>query len=393
MNLHLLNTEIQKFITENLNSDILKLLFKNSSFDDVSSKEIVEQIEAKNKCKTKLPSWYSAENIYYPNKLNIEQTSSETAAQYKCSLIKGKSIIDITGGFGVDSFYFSKQFEKVIHCEINEELSSIANHNFNALKTYNISCQNSDGIDYLRNSQNTFDWIFVDPSRRHDLKGKVFYLKDCLPNMVEHIDLLLEASNNVMVKVSPMLDLSIGISELKYVKEIHIVAINNEVKELLYIIDKEYNSKINIYTVNITATTNQKFKYFLEEESLANSSFSAVKKFLFEPNSALMKAGAFNLISERFKIEKLNINSHLYTSDQLIEFPGRRFKVIKVLPYNKKVLSREIKSGKFNVSTRNFPDSVESIKKKYKLKDGGIVYLTFTTDFENNKIVIFTEKV
>ena len=392
LNLKLLNTEIQEFIHNNLNTNVSKLLFKNSQFKAVSNKEIVEQIEAKNKSKFKLSSWFSTKGIYYPNKLNIEQTSSEVLAEYKSKLITGKNLIDLTGGFGVDSFYFSKQFKKVTHCEIDEKLSHIANHNFKLLKAKNITSIYSNGIDYLQKNNNTYDWIFVDPSRRNQNKGKVFYLKDCTPNLVEHIETLLQYSNNIMIKASPMLDLSIGISELKFVKEIHIIAVNNEVKELIYIIEKDYDKEIKIITNNVSSKGLQVFKFSFNEEANCNAIYSDVQKYLYEPNAAIMKSGAFNLVSQKLKVNKLQINSHLYTSHALIDFPGRIFKVNEVIPYQKKLIYKKLGNQKFNVSTRNFPENIEALKRKYKIADGGENYVFFTKDHLQNNIAIVCKK-
>ncbi|MCB0447610.1 MAG: class I SAM-dependent methyltransferase, partial [Gelidibacter sp.] len=186
MNKQLLNINVQEFINDNLNSDITKLLLKGTTFKSIETIEIIEQIEAKNKCKTKLPTWFNSKQIYYPNKLNIEQTSSEITAKYKSNLIDGDSIIDMTGGFGVDCFYFSKRFKNVTHCEINEELSAIVSYNYKQLYIENIKCHSVDGVEFLKQTQQKFDWIYIDPSRRHDSKGKVFFLKDCLPDVPAH---------------------------------------------------------------------------------------------------------------------------------------------------------------------------------------------------------------
>ena len=190
MNNAILNIEVQGFIKENLNSDISKILLKGISFTSVETKEIIEQIEAKKRCEKKLTSWFNTNNIYYPNKLNIEQTSSEITAKYKSELIDGESIIDLTGGFGVDCFYFSKRFKTVEHYEINENLSELVKHNYKQFAIKNIKTINDDGINHLKASNQQFDWIYIDPSRRHDSKGKVFFLKECLPNVPEHLSLL-----------------------------------------------------------------------------------------------------------------------------------------------------------------------------------------------------------
>jgi len=392
LNKQLLNTEIQAFINSNLDTNIASLLLKGIDFPSLETKEIIEQIEAKKRCKTKLSTWFSTENIYYPNKLNIEQTSSETTAKHKAHLLKGKTIIDLTGGFGVDCYYFSKQFKQVIHCEINEELSQIVTHNYQQLAVENIQTIAQDGLAYLQNTEISLDWIYIDPSRRHDSKGKVFFLKDCLPNVPEHLDTLFSKANNVLIKTSPLLDLTIGLNELKHVKTIHIVAINNEVKELLWVLKKDYTDGATIETCNIKKDTIETFCFLLEEEISTSSQYSFPLAYLYEPNAAIMKSGAFHTIANTLEVLKLHPHSHLYTKDTLIDFPGRVFKIEKVIPYNKKSLKKE-GFVKANIATRNFPERVEEIRKKHKIKDGGNVYLFFTTDLDNNKIVIQTKKV
>ncbi|MCF7560133.1 class I SAM-dependent methyltransferase [Sabulilitoribacter multivorans] len=392
MNPLILNTEIQEFINDNLNTDISSLLLKGTSFLEVSTKDIIEQIEAKKRCEKKLPTWFNTKNIYYPNKLNIEQTSSEITAKYKSQLIEGNSIIDLTGGFGVDAYFFSKQFKTVKHCEINEGLSHIVAHNYKQLQTKNITTIATDGIEYILLSKNKYDWIYIDPSRRHDTKGKVFFLKDCLPNVPEHIDLLFNHSNNILIKTSPLLDLSIGIDELKHVKAIHVVAVNNEVKELLWVLEKEFDSSIQIETVNIKNDDIQQFHFTLNNKKNSESKYSKPLTYLYEPNSAILKAGAFDEVSNQLNVFKLHKHSHLYTSENLVEFPGRIFRIERVIPYNKKTLK---KAGitKANITTRNFPETVQQIRKKNNIKDGGHAYLFFTTNHHDEKIVIVTSKV
>ena len=391
MNNSILHPEVQNYIDEHLNSDVSKILFKGTNFQSVSTPEVVEQIAAKKKSKEKLPTWFSTKNIYYPNKLNIEQTSSETTAKYKSDLISGSSIIDLTGGFGVDSYYFSKKASQVVHCEINKNLSEIASHNFEILEATNIETIAENGIDYLIKSNQNFDCIYIDPSRRNYAKGKVFLLKDCLPNVPENIEFLFEKSTVILIKNSPILDITSAINELKYVKEIHVVAIHNEVKELLYILDKNYKNPVEIKTINILKNKNQLFDFKLDTDKY--STFSLIKKYLYEPNASIMKSGGFNEVSAQLKIDKLHQNSHLYTSEKLIDFPGRRFEVLHTIPFDKKQLKKLIPSGKVNITTRNFPQTVAQIRKKTGLKDGGENYLFFTTDINNKHLVIVCQKI
>lgn len=392
MNKHILNTVIQEFINNNINSDTASLLLKKTSFENVELKEVVEQIEAKKRCKAKLPTWFNTPNIYYPNKLNIEQASSEITADYKSKLINGNSIIDLTGGFGVDCFYFSKSFKEVIHCEIDENLSEIVSHNFKQFRIDNVKALNTDGIEDLKNSKQNYDWIYVDPSRRHDSKGKVFYLNDCLPNIPKHLDLLFEHTDNVLIKASPMLDISIGISELKQTKVIHIIAVNNDVKELLFVLNKGYSGEIKIKTINIKGEKNEDFEFTYSSEINAKANYSLPLTYLYEPNAAILKSGAFKTIAEKLDIYKLHRHSHLYTSKVLIDFPGRVFKINEELPYNKKVIKRILSNTKANITVRNFPESVSSLRKKFNIKDGGDIYMFFTTNINDEKVVIICEK-
>lgn len=392
MNLHLLNTEIQEYINANLETDATTILLKKFKFEHVSLAEIAEQLKAKQRCKKKLPTWYGTPNIYYPNKLNMEQTSSEQTADYKSEIIAGQTLLDLTGGFGVDSFYFSKQFEQVTHCEINEDLSAIVAHNSKQLCVENIKVHFGDGVTYLEATDQQFDWIYIDPSRRHDSKGKVFFLSDCLPNVPEQLDLIFDHTNHILIKVSPMLDISQAISELKYVTTIHVVAINNEVKELLFILKKNDASELLVQTINKTKTGEQRFSFVFDEERSGTSPYSEVQNYVYEPNAAILKSGAFQMVATKFKLNKLHKHSHLYTSSELIDFPGRIFKVDKVFPYQKRMLKKEINHLKCNVATRNFPETVAQLKNRFHLKDGGDLYLFFTTNCHNEKVVIVSEK-
>ena len=392
LNTLILNTEIQKFITDNLNSNTTAILLKGTAFKGVETRAIVEQIEAKKKCETKLKTWYSTPNIYFPNKLNIEQTSSEQTAHYKASLISGDTLIDITGGFGVDCYAFSKHFKQVTHCEINSDLSEIVTHNYKQLQIDNIETINEDGISYLKQTPQVFDWIYVDPSRRHDSKGKVFFLNDCLPNVPEHLELLFKHADNILVKTSPLLDIAIGIDELKYVSALHVIALNNDVKELLWVLNKNATDSFTIHTANITKSKIETFNFPMAAEGSLYTAYSEPLTYVYEPNSAILKAGAFNSIANQLELFKLQKHSHLYTSDNYIAFPGRAFKIEKVIPFNKKAIQKE-RIDKANITTRNFSESVSQLRKKLKIKDGGDIYLFFTTDLNANKIVLICAKL
>lgn len=390
MNELILNNEVQEFINDHLNDDPTKLILKGSPFPKIKIQEIVEQIVSKKKCEKKLPTWFRKE-IFYPNKINVEQTSSEITANHKSSLVFGNSLIDITGGFGVDCFYFSKKINNTTYCEVNENLSKIVAHNFDILNASNIHQIATNGLEYLKSIDQKFDWIYADPSRRNDIKGKVFLLNDCLPNIPKNIDLLFQYSDNILLKTSPLLDITSSVRELKFVKSIHVIAINNEVKELLFILQKGYMGSIKIKTATIKKGDIITFESILKSET--NATFSLPKNYLYEPNNAILKAGLFNEVSGQFKIDKLQPNSHLYTSNDLIPFPGRRFKIIQISTFDKKRLKKIVPSEKTNITVRNFPQSVAQIRKKIGFKDGGDSYLFFTTNIENKPIVLICHKV
>lgn len=378
----ILDPEVQAFI-KSYQGDVSKLAFAGSPFPSVPIQALLEQISSRNQIKEKLPKWYHTENIYFPPKLNLEQTSSEITAQHKARYVKGKKLADLTGGFGIDCYYFSKVMESVTHFEENELLSQIAQHNFEQLGTTNITCKTGDSLALL---EDKYDTIYVDPGRRTASRSKVFLLKDCLPNIPDNLDQILEHTDLLILKTSPILDISMGLNELKNVSDIHIVAVNNEVKELLWFIQATPPmEEPRIHTFNYTKGQVETFETNMYDEALAD--YSVPKTYLYEPNAAILKSGAFQDLAIHYNLSKLAENSHLYTSEELIDFPGRRFEILKIIPYNKKEMRAYAKS-KANITIRNFPETVAQIRKKWKIKDGGNDYLFFTSLETNERVVI-----
>ncbi|QYJ67637.1 THUMP-like domain-containing protein [Flavobacterium litorale] len=391
MNPDLLAPEIQQYIIEHTGEPIQQLALKKNPFTTVAWREIVSQIASRQKAKDKLPTWYNTNGIIYPEKISVEQTSSEIAAQYKAELISGESLIDLTGGFGIDDYYFAKRIKKVTHCEMNTALSAIVAHNFKVLPVTNIKCIAGDSTATLKDLGQQHDWIYVDPSRRSDSKGKVFLLEDCLPNVPQLLNFYFEYTNKIMIKTAPLLDISAGLSELSAVKAIHIVAIHNEVKELLWILEKGFKGTTTINAVAITKEETKTFKTTINNNAVAT--YALPKHYLYEPNSAVMKSGAFTAVSAQFGIDKLHQHSQLYTSDKLVAFAGRRFIIQNTIPYQKAAMKEYVWGKKMNVTVRNFPLTVTDIKKKWKIKDGGTVYAFFTTNMQNDKIVLLCAKI
>jgi len=387
MNNKLLAEAVQDYINTNLNADVNQIALAKSPFEGITAAELATQITAKKKSEKKLPTWFNTQNIYYPPVLSIEQTSSEITAKYKSKLAKGNTLIDITGGFGIDSYYFSKKVKAVTHCEINPELSVIAQHNAQALHATNIEFKAEDGIAYLQTSDASFDTIYVDPARRAE-KGKVFMLKDCTPDIASNLDALMEKSSRIIVKTAPLLDISAGLSELKRVSEIHIVSVKNECKELLWIIDKAYNDDTKIIAVTLNNGIEKDFSFY---RSASNDSIQFIDDlntgdYLYEPDAALLKSGAFNLIGTTYNLLKLHPQTQLFSSAIVNkDFPGRIFKIEAVL--STATLKKQ-ENLKGNVIVRNYPAKPEDLVKKYKIKADQNQFLIFTKVGNGENIVV-----
>lgn len=391
MNKRLLAPAVQEFLRSRLGFDPAKLALETSNFEGIEPGELARQLNGLQRSREKLPTWHKNPSIYYPPNLNLEQTSSETTARYKAGLVSGKNGIDLSGGFGVDSFFLSDRHIAFTYCERDEELYPIAAHNLEQLGAKNLKAVRADGIKHLKESGEMFDTIFVDPSRRSDVKGKVFRLEDCSPDLTEHMPLLREKGRLILVKTSPLLDLQMGIRQLKDVKRIHVLAVNNEVKELLWECG-EAHGPIEVHTRNWYRNGVQEFDFQLEDESRCEADYTQPMEFLYEPNAAVLKSGAFCMAGSAFNLKKIGKHSHLYTGSGLIDYPGRVFRVVNSYPFSKKSMNRH-KLPKANLSTRNFPLSVAELRKRFKIRDGGEDYLFFTTLEGGEKYVIHAKKI
>lgn len=328
---------------------------------------------------------------FFPPSINLEQTSSQQTAQYKSELVSGKKLVDCTGGFGIDSYFFSKKIETVFHCELNEDLQKIAAHNFKALGCENVQSFCENGVAFALKATH-IDWLYIDPSRRSEAKGKVFFLKDCLPNVPKILDDCLQKIPNILIKTAPILDIKAGLQELKNVKNIHIIAVNNEVKELLWHVEKKFFGQPQLHAVNLQKTKTTKVSWSLNAEETAMAKIGPVGAYLYEPFTSVLKTGAFKWLSQKYDVYKLHDHSHLYTSDTEIEFPGKVFKVEQVIEYNKKNMKAFVNTHA-NVVSRNFKISVAELRKKYKIKESENNYLFFTTNYNHKLTVIVCEKL
>ncbi|MBP1630223.1 MAG: hypothetical protein H6Q15_1116 [Bacteroidetes bacterium] len=384
------------FIEQNINSDLTSLLLSKNKEIDI--KFCAQQIEGYNKAKDKFPSLLSINSLLFPRKINLEQTSSEQTAKYKASLFENKNTIsDLSSGFGIDDIFFAKQFKKVYYHERDTELAEIAEYNFKALGINNIEVRKGDSTSDINNIEEV-DIIYIDPSRRDNNNNKVFLIQDCQPNIIEILPILLSKAKQICIKLSPMLDIKQAIRDLGNIKEIHIISIRNECKELLLILEKGYNSEIEYHCIDFDSKENiNTFIYFSEDISprLASKDSITKGKYFYEPNTSVLKAGAFNIICKTFPIEKIAPHSHLYISEkEIIDFPGRRFIIQDILPYNNKTIKHiNTLFHKANITIRNFPLTVSEIRNKTKIKEGGENYLFFTTNKDNEKIIISCEKI
>ncbi len=386
----LISKEVQDFITNNLKTDLSKLILKGSPFADLDIKKIAIQIESKNKAIKKLSTWYKTNGIIYPPKLNLEQASSEVTANYKASLINNGSLIDLTGGFGSDAYYFAQNASSVTHCETDEELSEIVKHNFEVLGIKNVTTVVGDSTEFLKNCKENFETIYVDPSRRANA-GRVFMLKDCEPDVVANQKLYLKKAKRVIIKAAPMLDIQAALKDLKNVVEIHVVSLKNECKELLFVLEQDATDEPTINCVLLGSQDSKIISFNFAEEKKAESKAGKLKNYLYEPDACILKAGMFKLLTERYPVSKVHQHSHLYTSNELIDFPGKRFKIVKSILFNDFTKAQVPKQ--INLVCRNFNLKPDELKKQFKLKDGGNDFLFFSTNYKEQKIVIHATKL
>ena len=431
-----MNQATQDFIRQHQDDDVRQLAFLASKYPEVDMPFALDQIRGRKMARVKLPRWASLEGIIYPPHISMEQCSSESTALYKAELAarllalpvsssfsEEIGFVDLTGGFGVDFSYIAARLGvKSMYVERQAHLCEAAKENFERLGLKNAIVKNGDGIEVLHSflpkkddAASTDDslgiiydqplsllktklglkLIFIDPARRDDAGNKVVSLKDCTPDVAVLQEEMLSKADYVIIKLSPMLDWHRAISELSHVREVHIISVNNECKELLLVLSaRNMGGNLRIYCVNDAQS------FVCDEMDMESSSVKIAPstleemQYLYEPNASLMKAGCFGVLSDRYDARMLSKNSHLFVSQAPIEaFPGRSFRIIAISSFNKKELKRHL-SGitKANIATRNFPLSVAELRKRLKLKDGGETYIFATTLSDESHVLVITEK-
>ena len=417
----MMNQATQDFIRQHQDEDVRQLAFLGSKNPEVDMPFALDQIRGRKMARAKLPLWANIDGIIYPPHISMEQCSSESTALYKAELavrllglpVSSSSeeigFVDLTGGFGVDFSYIAARVGlKSMYVERQAHLCEAAKENFERLGLKNAIVKNEDGIEVLH-SLKELKLIFTDPARRDDAGNKVVSLKDCTPDVTVLQEEMLLKADYVIIKLSPMLDWHRAISELSHVREVHIISVNNECKELLLVLsarnmgemeasladgEVKHAGNLRIYCINDAQS------FVCDELDMESSSVKIAPstleemQYLYEPNASLMKAGCFGVLSERYDARMLSKNSHLFVSREPIAvFPGRSFRIIAVSSFNKKELKRHL-SGitKANIATRNFPLSVAELRKRLKLKDGGETYIFATTLSDESHVLIITEK-
>ena len=382
----------QDFIREHAGDDVRQLALQAARYPEVNMRVAVTQIEGRRLATAKLPAWAAVEGLMYPVRLSLEQCSSEATAHYKAALVGGQRLADLTGGFGVDCSYMAERFEETTYVERNAELCRIAEHNFKLLgrAVRVMNAQSEEALPTLPQQ----DWIFIDPARRDKAGNKVVSLGDCEPDVCQLEPVLMQKATHVMIKCSPMLDIAQAMRELHGVTQVHVISVSNECKELLLILEEEAQEEIPIYTVNLHGGHTQQFAFSTAEEVAASCHYAtSVGRYLYEPNSSLMKAGCYRLPAQRFGLSKLHPNTHLYTSDTLVnDFPGRVFQVESICGFSKKEL-KTLGYKRANLAIRNFPERVDTLQKRLKISDGGTTYLFATTLNDESKVLIGCSKV
>jgi hypothetical protein len=371
-----------QFVQDHLKEDPAHLLLSQKSVPGIDLKAAAQQIAMRQKAAKKLPFWANLPSLIFPPSVSMEQCSSELTAQYKARLVSGNTFIDITGGFGVDTFYIGKHFRDVTYVERQQELVHLAKHNLSILfgdQNIKLNIIHDESLHFIQETPGKYDVLYADPARRGTGNQKMYQLKDLEPDVSENWNLLREKAGVLLIKASPMLDIQAALRELPEVNEVHVVAVKNEVKELLFL-STGATSQTRIIATEIGSQSEQQFFFTLEEELNALVNYSLPQKYLVLPHSCILKAGAFKSFALRYGFNKLHAHTHLYTGEVLPErIPGRVFEVLETLKLDKKVLKDRFPEGKVNVLTRNYPLKPDVLKKRYKLRDGGNEYLIACT--------------
>ena len=392
----LMNPEILKIIKQNENESPDSYVLKNTKNKELPIRAIAEQISCRKKAKKKLPSFNNSDFLYNP--VSLEQCSGDAAAKFKSGLLKGTRILDMTGGLGIDDLYFSKNFNELIYCEMDKTIFRMTEYNFKNLKIDNVKFINNDSaVELDKFADNYFDWIYLDPARRDGNKRSVD-LNYCSPNVIELQQKLLTKSKNVCIKVAPAYDITEAIRTFQNLKNVFVVSVDGECKEGLLFLERKYEGDTGIKAVilNSVSDTIQQIESIYQSE-IKNEVISSTLKYFFEPDAAIIKAGLTKKLAKDVGLNFLNLNvDYLVGNCEIMQFPGRQFELLAQSSFKPPLLKSYLKQNKIkkaNFSKRDFPHSVDDLRKKFKIADGGEDYFFFTKNSENKLIYIHAKKI
>jgi hypothetical protein len=392
----LINEQTRDFIRQHEQDDVRRLALQGVRDAEVDLAQALQQIAGRQTARRKLPSWAGEDRVVYPPHLNMEQCSSEQTARYKAQIVNGLSVqgryVDLTGGFGVDFYWMSQVFKERVYVEQNPDLCALAEHNFEVLGLRStVRC--CDTTAYLAEMEPA-DVVYLDPARRDEHGGRTYGIADCSPNVLDLLPQLWEKTDHVVLKLSPMLDWRKAVDDLKQVSQVHIVSVDNECKELVLVLDKQFPDHLRLCCVN----NQQVFAIDGPLPTAPTASVSAVPAnpaFLYEPNASIMKAGCFDVLMQRYPVRQLAPNSHLFISDvEIRDFPGRGFHISAISSMNKRELKATLAAiSSANITVRNFPLSVQQLRQKLKLKDGGDTYIFASTAADGGHQLFICRKI
>ena len=382
--------ELVQFVQDHLDGDPAQLLLTHQGKTNVDLKAAIQQIQARQKVQKKLPTWVAHPSLIFPSGVSLEQSSSEITARFKASLVGGHKLVDLTGGVGIDSYFLSEKFQSPVYCERQPDLAAITAHNFHILAPGRFEVHVGDSLDYLQELGEPVDLIYVDPARRGHHNQKLYKLSDCEPDLVQAWSLMASKAAEILIKASPMLDIKQALMELPYLQQVWVVAVKNEVKEVLLSWKAKGKASCpQIHCVNLHPGGDTTFSFTYEEEAMASIEMGEPDSILIEPHAALLKAGAFKAFAKRFSLIKLHPNSHLYTAKEVPSgIPARVFEIVQEVTQPKKELKALIPDGKVNVLTRNYVLSAADLKLKYRLQDGGEKFLIGTKSGEAYRLFL-----
>ncbi len=386
-----LTPQEQACVQEMIREDPVRLALALHKRTDIDPLKVIRQVAARQKAVLKLPVWYANEQLVFPAPLSVEQASSQATAAYKAALIQGESLVDITLGMGVDTCYFARRFHTITGYEQNPELAALTAHNLACLGAVNVRVVAGNALEHLHGKA---DWIYADPARRDERQRKVTRLSDCTPDIAAALPLLFQHTDRLLIKTSPVLDIDLAVSSLGHVSEVHVVGYEKECKEVVYLLDKRLPAAHPPRLTAVLLPGDRTLSFTRREEEQLSPEYSDPLTFLYEPHPAFMKSGAFKTIAHAYNVLKIAPSSHLYTADTFVpDFPGRSFRVRDICAPDKKAVAAGLDEARANLTVRNFPASVDDLRRKLRLKEGGDAYLFATTLFSGKKVILVTTKL